>query len=113
MYQIPFFATSTIVAEREEVGESIEQKIERIINNNEPISDGAPEIFQRRNEGVDPSFNPRTDKFDLALDVKAEEYANKVKAREFKLEKLQGGKADNGDSVEPKNGTTGESNSEN
>jgi len=50
-------------------GETIEKKVQRIMNNNEGISDGAPIIYTERNEGVVPEFDIRSDRFDLALDA--------------------------------------------
>lgn len=50
-------------------GETIEMKINRIVNNGEPITDGAPQIFTERKNGVMPEYNPRTDKWDLAIDA--------------------------------------------
>lgn len=47
-------------------GESIENKCERIIENNEPISDGAPLSYTKRSDGVLPQYNIRTDKWDVA-----------------------------------------------
>lgn len=39
------------------------------MNNNEPITDGAPLIYTDRKDGVDPAHNIRTDRWDLALDM--------------------------------------------
>lgn len=50
-----------------EVGETIEMKFERIMNNNEPIKDGAPLIYQDRDEGVAPGYDIRTDRFEIAV----------------------------------------------
>lgn len=50
-------------------GELIEQKIERIMTLNEPITDGAPIIYTERKHGVMPEHNIRTDRFDLALEA--------------------------------------------
>lgn len=50
-------------------GETLEQKLERVVNNGEAITDGAPEIFTERKDGVLPEYNPRTDKWDLATDA--------------------------------------------
>lgn len=50
-------------------GESIEQKMERLIENNEPISDSAPIIYTERSEGVLPQYDVRTDRFELAIDA--------------------------------------------
>lgn len=50
-------------------GETIEQKIERIVNNKEPISDGAPVIYTERKDGVLPEYDIRTDRWDVAIDA--------------------------------------------
>ncbi|NMA66396.1 MAG: hypothetical protein GX957_09185 [Clostridiaceae bacterium] len=50
-------------------GESIENKIERLIENNEPISDSAPIIYTERKDGVLPQYDIRTDRFELAIDA--------------------------------------------
>tara|TARA_B100000768_G_scaffold178471_1_gene194307 strand:- start:799 stop:1158 length:360 start_codon:yes stop_codon:yes gene_type:complete len=49
-------------------GETIEQKIERIVSNKEPITDGAPEIYTERKQGVLSAYNIRTDRWDVAAD---------------------------------------------
>lgn len=49
-------------------GERIEQKISRILNNKEPIKDGAPLIYTERKEGVKPEFDIRTDRFEVAVE---------------------------------------------
>ena len=49
-----------------EIGESIEEKCRRIVENNEPITDGAPLIYTERKEGVLPQYDIRTDRWDLA-----------------------------------------------
>lgn len=50
-------------------GETIEQKVNRISNNKEPIKDGAPLIYTERQEGVQPQYNIRTDRFEIAIDA--------------------------------------------
>lgn len=47
-------------------GESIEEKITKLIENNEPITDGAPIIFTEKKDGVLPQYDIRTDKWDIA-----------------------------------------------
>ena len=58
-------------------GETIETKIKRIVENKEPISDTAPIIYTNRDLGVQPGFNIRTDRFDVALS--AMDVANRAK----------------------------------
>lgn len=50
-------------------GETIEKKIRRIVNNKEPITDGAPLVYTERKNGVEPQYNIRTDRFEIALDA--------------------------------------------
>ena len=50
-------------------GETIEMKIERIVNNNEPIGDGAPLVYTERKDGVMAEYDPRTDRFDVAIEA--------------------------------------------
>nr|QJB20200.1 MAG: hypothetical protein [Microvirus sp.] len=50
-------------------GETIETKIERITTQNEPITEGAPLIFTERKNGVMPEYDPRTDRFDVAIEA--------------------------------------------
>ena len=49
-------------------GETIEQKFRRIVNNKEPIKDGAPLQYTERSQGVMAGFDVRTDRFEVALD---------------------------------------------
>ena len=48
-------------------GEFIEEKVARVVENKEPIEDGAPIIYTERKNGVIPAYNIRTDKWDIAL----------------------------------------------
>lgn len=50
-------------------GETIETKVERMVANKEPITDGAPEIFTERADGVMHGFNVRTDRWEVATEA--------------------------------------------
>lgn len=50
-------------------GEKIENKIDRMTQNNEPIGDSAPLIYTPRKDGVIAAYDIRTDKWDIALDA--------------------------------------------
>ena len=50
-------------------GETIEEKVMRITQNNEPITDGSPIIYTERKDGVRPDYNIRTDRFDVAIEA--------------------------------------------
>ena len=60
---------STIKSVETVEGEPIELKIERIVSNKEPISDGAPAIYTERKEGVKAAYNIRTDRWEIAAEA--------------------------------------------
>lgn len=65
-------------------GEPIEKKCARIIENNEPITDGSPLVFTKRADGVRPEFNIRTDKWDIAqeaMEKVSDAKKNKIKEK--------------------------------
>lgn len=70
MYKLPIYQKTNIKVNKQiPEGETIERKVQRIMNNKEPISDGAPLIYQERKDGVQPDYDPRTDKWDHAIDA--------------------------------------------
>lgn len=77
------------------IGESIEKKIERILHNGEPITDGAPIVYTERKDGVRPEFNVRTDRFDVAIDAMDKVSKTHKAKREDRLKAVKGGKDDN------------------
>ena len=62
-------SNSTLSINNSLEGESIEAKVCRIVNNGEPISDGAPLIYTERKDGVKEEYNIRTDRFEIALNA--------------------------------------------
>ena len=65
-------------------GESIENKVKRITENNEPITDGAPIIYTNRDDGVLPAYNIRTDRWDVAqAAMDAVNQANLAKSKNY------------------------------
>ena len=49
--------------------QTIEQKIEKIMSSKEPIDETAPIIYTERKKGVQPEYNIRTDRFEIALEA--------------------------------------------
>lgn len=65
-------------------GESIESKVRRITENNEPITDGAPIIYTNRDDGVLPAYNIRTDRWEVAqAAMDAVNQANLAKSKNY------------------------------
>lgn len=48
---------------------TLEQVIERMIANKEPIKDGKPNIYTERKDGVRPEFDIRTDRWEVAINA--------------------------------------------
>lgn len=90
MYIKPTYTNTKLMVNQSTEGETIEMKIRRIVNNKEPIKDGAPLIYTDRKEGIRASTNIRTDRFEIAIDG-----MDKVtKSRQAKREERQKGKKD-------------------
>ena len=68
-YNVPKMAKTGLVGVVRESGETIEMKVHRVVNENEPISDGSPRIFTERKDGVQAQFDIRTDRWEVAVDA--------------------------------------------
>lgn len=69
MYKYRKAKPTTLAVNKSYVGESIEQKVQRIITNKEPIKDTAPITYTERKEGVLPQYNIRTDRAELMVEA--------------------------------------------
>lgn len=65
----------------EEEGETLIKKIQRIVDENEPLKDGAPLIYTPKQAGVRTDCNIRADKWDIAM--KAMNRVNEYKLSEY------------------------------
>lgn len=90
-------------------GESIEQKLERILNNKEPITDSAPEIYTERKDGVGAQYNVRTDRFELAAEAMDLVQKNVQAKRDAKAEKRKSDKEAKVVKLKPKDDGAAES----
>ena len=80
-----------------EEGESIEEKVRRVVETKEPIEDGAPLIYTPKEDGVIAAYNIRTDRWEIAQDAMSIKYKAEIaKSRENadgKLKKVEEEKA--------------------
>jgi hypothetical protein len=81
MYQKNKLPTTTLVVNNSYAGERIEDRVYRMMFNNEPIGDGSPLIYTDRRNGVEPQYNIRTDRFDMALTAQDKITANEIAKR--------------------------------
>lgn len=64
-----------------DTGETLIKKCQRILNEGEPLTDGAPMIYTPKQAGVKPECNVRTDKWEIAM--KAMDQVNEYKLTEY------------------------------
>jgi hypothetical protein len=88
-------------------GETIENKVERVTTNKEPITDGAPLIYTERKDGVQAGYNIRTDRFEVAVEAMDKVTGSNRAKRENKAT-MEIVRDNNG--VEPTQGTEGTNN---
>lgn len=62
-------------------GETLIKKCQRILDEGEPLTDGAPSIYTPKQAGVRPECNVRTDKWDVAMN--AMDRVNSYKLTEY------------------------------
>lgn len=81
---------TTIKANQSYVGETIEEKVNRIVNNKEPIKDGAPLVYTDRKDGVMAATDIRTDRFEVAIDAMDKVHEIKLGQRKKRMEEKEG-----------------------
>lgn len=88
-------------------GESIEEKMRRILENKEPITDGAPLEYTEKSDGVKAGYNIRTDRWEIALDGIDSIQKSENAKRESKMEIVKDDKKEEIGKTEPIDGTEG------
>lgn len=78
-----YFSNNPITPNYEfEEGETIEQKVKRVVETKEPIDDTAPLIFTPKENGVIAAYNIRTDRWEIAQNAMDAKYKAEIaKAR--------------------------------
>ena len=86
-------------------GERIEVKINRMVNNKEPIGEEVPAIYTARKDGVQPAYDIRTDRFEIAIDAMDSISKSKLAMRESKLKVIEDEPKEDFGGAEPTQGT--------
>ena len=87
------------------VGERIEEKVERIVNNKEPIRDASPIIYTEKKDGVLPAYNVRTDRWEIATEAMDKVHRSKLASKDGVIKM-------NTDNTESIKGTDGDQNND-
>lgn len=111
MYKKVIAKASSLYVNNSYSGERIEEKIQRIVNNNEPIKDGAPLVYTDRKDGVKPEYDIRTDRMEIAVDAMDKVAAANIAKRKSIGDLAKEGMKKEGEVVgaKPIEGTAGES----
>ena len=70
--------------------QTIEKKIEKIMSSKEPIEETAPIIYTERKKGVQPEYNIRTDRFEIALEAMDKVSSSHKAQREERMKQSEG-----------------------
>ena len=89
MYRTKPAHVSNMTGVESYIAESLEHKVKRILNNKEPIKDGAPLIYTERKDGVLPSYNIKTDRWEHAIDAMDKVTKHKQAKREERAKIVQ------------------------
>lgn len=84
-------------------GERIEDKVERLVNNKEPIKDASPIIYTEKKDGVLPAYNPRTDRFEIAVEAMDKVHKSSLAKKDGVIKMIT-----KSDQAEPIKGTDGD-----
>ena len=85
MYKIPKIQSANISGIETYAGETIEEKVNKILTQNEPIADGAQLNYTERKDGVKPEYDIRTDRFEHAIDAMERVTKSHIAKREERL----------------------------
>lgn len=107
MYRIILPTPTTLEVNDSYEGETIEDKMRRVMQNNEPITDGAPIIYTERKDGVGPEYNIRTDRFELAVEGMDAVSKSKLAKREQGIADREAAKIVDMDANKGKGGVSG------
>ena len=96
MYKIPKIESANIGGVDTYAGETIEEKVNKIITQNEPIADGAQLNYTERKDGIRPEYDIRTDRFEHAIDAMERVTKTHLAKREERLKVVKGGNESSG-----------------
>ena len=88
-------------------GERIEEKVERLVNNKEPIRDASPIIYTEKKDGVLPAYNARTDRWEIAVEAMDKVHRSGLAKRDGVIQMNK-----KSDPAEPIKGTDGDQNND-
>lgn len=103
MIRAPYYTVTTLEGVTPKEGTTMEDKMEKLLNNNEPMDDGGELIFTEAKEGVKPEFDIRTHKWDVVTNAseKLAERRKLLKKEEAPKEPEQKVETPKGESGDP------------
>lgn len=105
MYKRNKIKESTLTGIQPYEGITIEERIRKLLNSGEPITDGAPIIYTDRASGVQPQYDIRTDRFEIAIDAMDKVQKQKIAEREARIVNMKEERAKKDEKKEITNGS--------
>lgn len=100
MYRKVKYQNTSIEINESVEGETLETQVHRALTNGEGIDATANIIYTERRDGVQPEYNPRADKWEIAVDAMNKIDADNKTKRKDNIAKLYPEKdGNNGDSA--------------
>jgi len=90
-YTTPYYHTTGILVEEIIEGETLEQKIAKMTENNEPIKSNIGLLYAERKDGVLPGTNIRTDRWEIATEAMDKVSKSRLAKRDGHLRIEEGG----------------------
>lgn len=78
-----------ITVSKIQIGESMINKMQRILESGEPINEGSPKIYQERSDGINPLTNIRTDRMELATNARDADAKGRIAKRDERAKALE------------------------
>lgn len=96
MYKKIYQSRTTIERNESVEGETIETKVKRALTNGEGVRETAQIIYTERKQGVMPEFDPRTDRWEVAIDAMDKISKDNTAKRKENIIKFDAKKGTNG-----------------
>ena len=85
---------TTIANNESYIGDSLEVKIQRMVHNKEPLTEGAQLIYTERKDGIQAAYDIRTDRWEIATEAMDAVAKSKQAKRDERAKALESVKTD-------------------
>ena len=99
-YKIPKMSKSNVKSVEMKEGMTMEQQVALIMDNQADLERTAPIIYTERKDGVNPAYDIRTDRFEIALDAMDKATKSAINERQSRMNIVKDNENGKPDSVQ-------------